>query len=264
MKINVILSMPRSGSSFLSQLIEADGTTALRLSPFFSYTFRKMSYELNDMNDIKMWCNALVLSDDPFVCQEVRRETGEYPSVQSETEKRVLYIKDTRNFFDYVRLFFISQEINFIFLSRALPTQLNSWLSSPEWKGLDYNANNILYANNRKNLEDNPTDEYWGIADYFYFDRLMNDFIKKFPKRCVQVHYEDLVVGRFDSLLKVDPDLDLEKLKGRFNVLGSGSAQGSTPYSVYRERGYTGKTLLPSELPDDLLSEILVDKYDKK
>lgn len=257
MKINVILSMPRSGSSFLSQLIEADKTTVLRLSPFFSYKFREMSYSISSPCDVKEWCEALVASNDAFVCQTDRKTSGEYPNIEKCNNRRVLYIKDTRNFFDYIRLFFISPDINLIFLSRKLSSQLSSWILSPEWKGMDYTSQSMLNANARKILEDNPRDEYWGIADHFYFQRLMKDCIGKFPERCVHIQYEDLVVGKFDKLLQIDADLEMEMLRDQFKLMGSVLGKKLTPYSVYRESGYNGNNLPTSELPDDLLAEIL-------
>ena len=252
--------MPRSGSSFLSQLIEADESIALRLSPFFSYGFRTMSYNINCSSDIKDWCNALLSTEDKFIRQKQRRITGEYPeTANKEKHKRILYIKDTRNFFDYVRLFFISEDINLIFLTRSLSTQLNSWLRSPEWKSLEENSQNIIYANTRKGLEDNPEDEYWGIADNFYFRRLASDFVTRFPDRCIKISYEELVKGQFNSLKEIDVKLDLEKLRRRFNSFTEGINK-VTPYSVYREQGYSGKDVSIDDLPSDLLEKIINDK----
>lgn len=106
MKIIVILSMPRCGSSFLSQLLEGDKSIALRLSPFFSHIYREMSYSIRNECDVRTWYEALLESDDEFITQAMRKKTGEFPNAGLHNKsKRILYIKDTRNFFDYVRLF---------------------------------------------------------------------------------------------------------------------------------------------------------------
>ena len=252
--------MPRSGSSFMSQLIEADESVAMRLSPFFSYGFRTMSYNISSATELRDWRVALLTTEDEFVLQNQRRASGEYPeAANTQKNYRILYIKDTRNFFDYVRLFFISEDINLIFLTRGLSTQLSSWLSSPEWKNLEKTSQNIIHATTRKKIEDNPTDEYWGIADNFYFTRLAHDFASRFPNRCIKISYEELVNGEFRRLKELDLQLDLDKVFKRFNLFTKGISK-ETPYSVYREQGYAGKNVSIDDLPSDLLETILNDK----
>ena len=260
MKIIVILSMPRCGSSFLSQLLEGDKSIALRLSPFFSHTYREMSYSIRNECDVRAWYEALLESDDEFITQAMRKKTGEFPNAGLHNKsKRILYIKDTRNFFDYVRLFFITDSINIIFLTRELPSQLCSWINSPEWKDLEKNAKNLMFAEERKSIEENPADEYWGIADHLYFKRLTKDFLNKFPSRCMRIKYEQIVDGEFEPLLTLDQDLNLEQLKSQFANLTTTGNRVKTAYSVYREKGYTGKKITLGELPSGLINSILND-----
>lgn len=262
MKIFIVLSMPRSGSSFFSQLIEADYSVAVRLSPFFSYAYREMSHGIRSNCDLEKWYNTLITSDDEFVTQAKRKSSGEFPrGIASSHSKRALYIKDTRNFQDYVRLFYKFDNINFIFLQRDLSQQLASWINSPEWKQLDISSTNIIDAIDRKSIEDNPDDEYWGIADYFYFNRLCSDFVYKYPSRCIKLHYRDLVDGYFDRIRDIDSDIDMESLRSRFSSLTETNNKiKNTKYSVYRRKGYKGNSLSSADLPEDFIDYLLSDR----
>lgn len=263
MKINILLSMPRSGSSLLSQLIESDETTAVRLSPFFSYKYRDISHSIRSEADVAAWANELIHSKDDFVTQATAKKKGYFPSERNiSVEKRILYVKDTRNFHDYIRLFFLCDEVNIVFLTRQLSQQLKSWVQSPEWKDLEYNSENLIYASQRKGLEDNASDEYWGVADNFFFKRLSGDFVHKYPKRCVQLNYDELISGELSKLLIVDPDLNLTRVINRLELLSSKETTDRSPYSVFRKRGYSGEELTEGELPADIIQKILVGHRD--
>lgn len=261
MNVIFVLSMPRSGSSFLGQLLSADESTVVRLSPFFSYSLGECSRSIKSREDFNSWVFNLLHTNDEFVTQSESISKGIYPTEQEKTNVKTLVIKDTRNIFDYIELFLKYSEIKIIFLDRRLDEQLSSWITSPEFKGLPIDSPNLLLANERKALEHFPYTEYWGVQDILYFKTLSRDLSNKYPRRVLKITYDSLVQGKVSGISQIVPDLDLDLLIGRYNELtnknNNTTSQDSDPYSVYRPRNYTPRRLKVEDLPDKFLHELL-------
>jgi len=254
-----VLSMPRSGSSFLGQLLDADPSVAVRLSPFFSYNFRQKSRNIINDNDFDSWISDLINTDDEFVTQSDKSVNGLYPKQVSKFNVNTLIIKDTRNFIDYVELFFKFNNTKIIFLDRVIREQISSWVHSPEFKDLPVTSLNLLLANDRKLLEDFPECEYWGLQDALFFKRLSVDLKNKYSNRISTISYATLAKGDLNDLYSLLPNIRKDLVKQRFNDLRSCNniVSKNDCYGVYRPVGYRPKTFEAKDLPLSILDDIL-------
>ena len=89
--------MPRSGTSWASQIFDSCPSVRFRLSPLFSYEFKN---QLNEKSSRDEWLQLLrkaYNSSNDFMNQTERRTRGQYPIFANKSEKPpVLVVKDTR------------------------------------------------------------------------------------------------------------------------------------------------------------------------
>lgn len=185
-----LLGMPRSGTTWLSQIIESAPGFEVRLSPNYSYALKN---RLNPGSSREEWLQTLrhaADSDDPFMTQNWRRDTGELPRFDhTRSDRRRLAIKDTRFHDLYMRGLDLFPRAQCVALVRHPCGALASWRDSkefPEW--VPFEAEWRL-GGVRKS--EGPG-EYWGFDDWVSVTRMFLDYQDREPARVSIVRYEDL------------------------------------------------------------------------
>ena len=78
-EIIVIIGMPRSGTSWLSQIFDSSPQVRFRLSPLFSYEFKNYLDEASSKEEWEHVFRGAYQSNNDFMNQTERREAGHYP-----------------------------------------------------------------------------------------------------------------------------------------------------------------------------------------
>ena len=185
-----LLGMPRSGTTWLSQIVESAPDFEVRLSPNYSYALKN---RLNLGSSREEWLQTLRVaadSDDPFMTQNWRRDTGELPRFDHvRSGQRRLAIKDTRFHDLYMRGLELLPKAQCIALVRHPCGALASWRDSKEFpKGVPFEAEWRL-GEIRKS--EGPG-EYWGFDDWMRLARLFLAHQEREPARVLVMRYEDL------------------------------------------------------------------------
>jgi hypothetical protein len=232
--IIVIIGMPRSGTSWLGQIVDSCPDVRYRLSPLFSYAFKNAVDEDSSREDYEKVFHGAYLSNDEFMCQTQRRASGHYPLFELKVAKpQFLAIKMTR----FHNL--ISNMINFVdnlkmvAIVRHPCGAINSWLTTPgefpkdadpmkEWR----------YGHCRKT----GREEFWGFEDWKKVTRLHMSFERQFPNRFIIQRYEFLVENFVEETKKLFDFLELKYTQQTDNFLKSShSKHDDDSYAVFKD-----------------------------
>lgn len=223
--------MPRSGTSWLSQIFDSHPEVSFKLSPLFSYAFKDYVDENSEKSKWIELFNLVFDSKDEFINQNYRRNSGEYPFFQKGIMTR-LVIKDTRyhNLTDSLLKLF--PKIKFIHIVRHPCGTINSWLKAPKEFPQELNElDEWRIAKCRKT----GIEEFWGFNDWIYLTKKYFMLQKEFPNNVKVVFYEDLVK---DVLVTTKSMFDfvnldiLDQTKEFINI--SQDYHNNSEYSVYK------------------------------
>jgi hypothetical protein len=231
--------MPRSGSTLLSVLLEQGYGIKTFLSPYFSYGTKKIFQNITKETDFLKVLNDVKHSEDEFFSQEKNRDEGFIPPIIDSTiNPNIICIKDTRNLFDYIQLsIWFPEIINIIFIRRNLNEVIDSWLNSPERKSILIDEMEVFFGTKRKNIENDPSSEYWGIADYIFYDRLVSDVVHSNLKDNTLVldYNNGFTEDDFKKIgvsFKITPQDTLQNISQKFNNQRTGSYGVNKPNKV--------------------------------
>jgi len=128
-----LLGMPRSGTTWLSQVFEAHPHVRVRLSPNFSYELKDRLHLQSSPSDWEAVLTKASESVDPFLTQDWRRERGDLPRHASKKTAHRLVVKDTRYFSVYRAGMKQLPKAKCLYVVRHPGAVLNSWMESAEF-----------------------------------------------------------------------------------------------------------------------------------
>jgi hypothetical protein len=252
-----LLGMPRSGTTWLSQIFEAHSQACLRFSPNYSYPLKNTIDENSTTAQWLAHLKAARLSDDEFMTHAYRRETGELPTWDKQPSQfRLLCIKDTRFHESYLAALNRLPNAKIIYLVRDPRAMIASWVNCKEFPHGESLEDSWLHGGTRK--QDGPG-EYWGVADWCNLTGRYQGLATRSPERVMVVRYETLVVNArsVSSSMLNFAGLNMDPQVVRFLETAANQSSHS-PYSVYRGRRATSPTAdhLPESIADRIVSRV--------
>jgi hypothetical protein len=228
-----LLGMPRSGTTWLSQILESSPDFEVRLSPNYSYVLKNRLDMGSPRADWLEVLRAATYSDNAFLTQDWRRDTGDLPRFDHpRAAQRRLAIKDTRFHHLYMHGMELFPQAQCIALIRHPCGALASWRDSKEFPaGVRFEAE---WRSGETRKREGPG-EYWGFDDWVGVTRLFLAAEAREPGRVLAVRYEDLAR---------DPMKTTETILGflgsrltsttRGFIESSQSRHDPSPYSVFK------------------------------
>ncbi|HZE89535.1 MAG TPA: sulfotransferase [Verrucomicrobiae bacterium] len=190
-RIALLMGMPRSGTSWLSQIVDSSPDVRFRLSPLFSWAFKNAASERSSRAEWEEVLRGAWEREDRFMSQTYQREAGRYPVFAVKQEApRVLAIKDTRYHQILERLLELFECARLVAIVRHPCGAVHSWLTTPKEfpDGADKSAEWRTGA-----CRKTAPEEFWGFDDWKAVTRLHLDLARRHPRRVLVVRYEDLV-----------------------------------------------------------------------
>jgi hypothetical protein len=200
-EVLLIVGMPRSGTSWLSQIFDSSPDVRFRLSPIFSYEFKNSVSESSTAVDWRRLFDGAYASDSTFMNQTERRRTGQYPTFVLKLEApSFLVLKDTRFHNLLEPLLRTVEYVKAIAIVRHPCGAIHSWLTAPN----EFPENADPMAQWRSGAcRKSGFGEFWGFDDWLAVTRLHVRLANQFPDRVKIVRYEDLVADRTVQIKKL-------------------------------------------------------------
>lgn len=190
-QVTWISGMPRSGTTWLSQIFASSPDVRLKFCPLFSYEFKNILDESSSADDwMKLFLDVYVTNSE-FLDQDYLRKKGLVPTfVEKNKNPRHLFIKSTRFHNLVPHMLRLNENVRFIHIVRHPCATIYSWLTTPgefpqyadpltEWKSGD--------------CRKTGPGEFWGFDDWKKVTTQALRLSELYPGRFKIVSYEDLI-----------------------------------------------------------------------
>jgi hypothetical protein len=256
-RVVVVTGMPRSGTSWLGEIVHSAPPVRLRVSPPFSWELKNC---IAPGAPKAAWDDMLARayrSSDPFMTQRERRLSGEYPTFADKPdEPPVLAVKFDR-FLDLVpEMLAHYPDLRVAAIIRHPCGAIHSWLTAPR----EFPPDADPLANWRSGAAKKvwPGD-FFGFDDWLAMTRMHLELARRHPDRVVLLRYEALVADPVAQARRVFDTLDLPFGAQTRDFLAASHSRGpDTPYAVYKPKSVKDRWRreLQPEIRDAILAEL--------
>lgn len=190
-KLGWIAGMPRSGTTWVSQIFASCPDVRMKFCPLFSYEFKNSLDKNSSQKEWEKLFADVYQTQSEFLDQEHLRKKGLVPAFKKKIAKPgYLLIKSNRfhNLVPYILK--LNTEIRFVHIVRHPCASLYSWLSTPS----EFPKNADPKEEWRSGLcRKTGPGEFWGFEDWLFVTRLAVQLTKEYPNRHLVMRYEDIV-----------------------------------------------------------------------
>lgn len=256
-----LYGVPRSGTSWLGQILDSCPETVFRFQPLFSYRFKNRITTETTKEEIKNFFEELYLENkDDFLNQTDKRENGIYPLFHMKQENAsILAYKEVRYLYTIPLLLQKYREIKIIGIIRNPYDVLESWINAPS----EYNPEWNIYEewNFAASKNEYRPENYFGYNKWKEFIKMCFDMQKRYPQNFEMVRYEDLESDACYVAKKIYAFAKMpftEQTKEFIRLSQSKTVESS--YGVYRKKNQERKRKY--YLPSDIRNKIAMDLRD--
>lgn len=191
MQVAWISGMPRSGTTWLSQMFASSPDVRLKSCPLYSYEFKNA---LDETSSTEQWGTLfakLYQTKSEFLDQDHLRKYGLIPHFKDKHENpQHLIIKSNRfhNLTPYILA--LKEQVRFIHVVRHPCATIFSWLSNP--REFPSHADPLLEWRSGQCRKTGPG-EFWGFDDWKKVTTQALRLSEQYPSRHKVVRYENLV-----------------------------------------------------------------------
>lgn len=190
-RIIVIIGMPRSGTSWLSQIIESSPEVRFKMSPLFSYAFKNAIDENSSKEEYEKVFTSAYNTENEFMNHSLRREDGNFPIFNKQLEAPPVFaIKMTRFHNTISKMLEYFDNLKMVAIVRHPCGAIGSWLKTPSEfpKGADPMTEWRTGACRKKGPE-----EFWGFEDWKKVTRIHLKLENIFSNQFKIIQYEQIV-----------------------------------------------------------------------
>ena len=245
-----IHSVPRSGSTWLGEILNSNPYVKYCFQPLFSYKFKDFLDEHSSKEAVDSFFSMLSNTDDDFICQKSQRKAGSLPSFsKSEIATHVIY-KEVRYHHVLENLLVVDEDIKLILLVRDPIEVMNSWINAPKEFDENWDVNDQLISAELKNM--GRKENFYGLDAWVQTTRLLEHLAKRYSERVVLINYSALQSNLLQTVENIFKFCDLELTHPTYSFLSESlEKKVSDTYSVFRG-GEKGQITLDGELVDKI------------
>lgn len=263
-QIGWISGMPRSGTTWLSQIFASSPDVRLKSCPLYSFEFKDALDEKSTARQWEKLFADVYHTKSEFLDQEHLRKHGLVPHFEDKHESpRHLIIKSNRFHNLTPHIISLNTRVRFIYIVRHPCATIYSWLSNPREFPAD--ANPLKEWKSGKCRKTGPG-EFWGFDDWKKVTAQALVLGKQYPDRYRIVRYEDLVSDpvRYAQELFRYLDVPFEKQTLEF-IEQSHSRHDEHKHSVFKNPALieAWKEKLDMAIVDECLGEIRGSELEK-
>jgi hypothetical protein len=227
--------VPRSGTSWIGEILNSSPNTIYRYQPLFSYAHKEFLTNSSTREDIYEFFNRLASCKDSFTNQINKRDSGDLPKFSKKNITHIIY-KEVR----YINILFnMMRKTEDVFLCAVIRNPIsviNSWLKAPREfrRDLGWSELEEWRYSLKKNL--NRPEEYNGYEKWKEAANIFIQLKKTFPQRVYLLKYSELLKNPIQEAKNIFTFLNLNfsKQTEKF-IYKSTNFNNHDPYSVYRQ-----------------------------
>ncbi|MFC0211215.1 sulfotransferase [Paenibacillus chartarius] len=264
-KIISIHGVPRSGTSWLGQIIDSCPDVRYKYQPLFSYAFKDRLWVRSSDEEIERFFRELYEHSDDFLDQKEQVRHGSYPRFyQKQENPTFLALKEVRYHYLMPRLLQSQEGIKIVAIVRNPCGVLNSWKNAPKefLHNWDFNEE-WRFAQSKNQFR---PEEYFGFHKWIEYTKMVMELEKTYPERCKLVRYEELVMDPEKSSRNIFSfcGLDWSQQTEKFLQISTSVTVADT-YSVFREKKDVDdwRASLPDKVVQAVYNELKNTEFEK-
>jgi hypothetical protein len=253
-----IAGVARSGTTWLGEILNSSPDVAYRFQPLFSYAFKDRIGINSTREEYEAFLHELYESEDPFLLQTDKRESGVLPNFSKNDSLQVLVMKKARYHYLHIRFLSYFPDLKLLAIVRNPCAVLASWMSNPK----EFPVGSDPWSEWRFGACKNQCKEenFFGFYKWRESTNIFIDLQAMFPDRVRVVRYEDLVENPIDiseSLFHF-VGLPFGDQTKRF-LDESINRHSESPYAVYKNKDVkdSWKGKLDSRIVEDIEQELM-------
>ena len=218
-----IHSAPRSGSTWLGEIINSSADVKYCYQPLFSYRFKDFLDHNSSKKDIDRLFSLLSTTTDDFVCQESQRKDATLPIVKkSDFITHVIY-KETRYHHIIENLLLKDENIKIILLVRDPIEVMNSWINAPKEFDPSWNVNTQLLSGGLKNI--GKKENFFGLDAWVQTAKSFEHLAQEYPNRVILIKYSVLKRRPIQTVESIFEFCGLKLADGTLSFLSESSKE---------------------------------------
>ncbi|MFH1457014.1 MAG: sulfotransferase [Patescibacteria group bacterium] len=254
-KIIVVAGVPRSGTSWLSQIIDSSPQVRMRFQPLFSYAFKDAVNEDSSKKEYNNFFNGIYKSNDDFLLQSDKRKSGIYPTFSKDKNQNILAFKAVRYHYLLEPMLRKFKHLKVVGIIRHPCAVMNSWINNPSEFPAGCNSLNEWRHGMCKN---SGPEDFFGYYKWKEVANMYLDLKDKYPKRVYILKYEDLVLKTEKNNKDLFSFMGLPLKKQTLDFIQESTKKHiDNPYSVYKNKSVIDKW--KKQLNPKIIKEIYAD-----
>lgn len=253
-----LYGVPRTGTSWLGEILDSCPNTVYRFQPLFSYRFKNRIKPEDTQEDLERFFRELYEENsDEFLNHTEERKSGKYPVFEKDKDNlSILTYKEVRYLYTIPILLKFDINIKVIGIVRNPVDMLESWLNSPAGYKNEWNVYEEWRLATKKN-EYKP-ENYFGYYKWKECIKMFVDMQQAYSDKFLIVRYEDLVTDAIKETKRLFSfaNIAYTEQTERF-IEDSQNRTNSDAYSVYRIKGEKSERNI--YLPEGIKKEIAKD-----
>lgn len=250
-----IFGVPRSGTTWLSQIFNSNPDVALRFQPLFSYGHKGSLTEHSSAEEIRAFFEEILCTQDAFATMTSEMQKN-YPTFQKSARPTHIVFKETRYLNIIENILYQCSEVKIIGIVRNPLAVLASWISAPKEFNPEWDIHSEWRGAPSKNQ--NRPEEFYGFDKWKESAEAFLHFKSKFPQQFLLVRYDELNRAPLDTTKILFGFCGLEVCVQVENFLSaSKSRHDSDPYSVFRAKANDDRW--QGVLPDEIVEQIMLE-----
>lgn len=253
-----IFGVPRSGTSWLSQIFNSHPNVACRYQPLFSYSHKGALSETSTANDIGNFYYDILKTRDDFVLMKSSFHEN-YPEFnKSEIISHILF-KETRYLNIIENMLRQCDEIKIFGIIRNPLSVLASWVRAPKEFEQHWDIEKEWLNATKKN--NNQQEEFYGYEKWKFSSMKFIEFKIKYPEQIYLINYEELRRNTLENTEKMFTFCALNMQEQVVQYINDcSSTHNEDPYSVYRSK--SNENDWETVLSDEIIKKITNDLHD--
>lgn len=250
---------PRSGTSWLGEVLNSAPQVAYRYQPLFSYAFKDFLTPESGTAEIDRFFEAIAASDDDFLLQTGQRDNGHMPRFRKSETTHIVY-KEVRYHHLPEMILRRTLDVKFVFLVRDPRAVMASWLRAGREFRHDLGWDVLSEWRAAPSKNEGRSEEFYGFDKWKESTNTFLDLAARYPRRARLVWYSDLLATPETSIAGLFRFCDLPLCdQSRDFISGRMRGAQDSDYSVFRahrRRDDAWRANLPEIIRESIETEL--------
>lgn len=261
-----IHGIPRSGTSWLGQIINSSPNVIYKFQPLFSYELKGFLNEKSSAEEINGFFNALETTSSDFLNQAEGIKKGIVPVFKKNNPTHIAY-KEVRYHHVLDNMLAKVPDIKAIGIIRNPLSAINSWLNSPKEFRKDLGWVEKEEWRYAKLKNQNKPEEFYGFEKWKEVAEMFEILSKQYESRFYLLKYDSLLTEPQEEVKNIFEFCELEMTyqTEEFVKLSRGSNKKDT-YSVFNSKSSDDERAnsLDAEIAEEIINDLkgtALEKY---